>query len=253
MTFVVKIGGDVVNNPELLNVALVRCASLAHPFVLVHGGGNVATSLAKELGVEQHLVDGRRVTDAHTLRIVVMAYAGQVNKDIVARLQALGVQCLGVTGADADLVRAHKRTHHEIDYGYVGDIDHVNVEVLAKFIELGLSVVVAPITHDGNGQLLNTNADTIAAEIAMAIVANGRACSLRYAFSYQGVMSNVEDPDSTISTIDSDKAIHLAEQGVVTKGMLPKLENATRAAEAGVDVRIQHAEMIGLDTGTLIT
>jgi len=247
---VIKIGGSVVDSPHLLHDVLTRCVALGEPFVLVHGGGKIATKLAADLGVEQTMVDGRRITDAETLRIVTMTYGGLVNKTIVAQLQALGCNCVGLTGADADLVRAHRRTHPTIDFGFVGDVDAVNTRVLDMFLTNGMSVVVAPLTHDGNGTLLNTNADTMAAEIAMAI--RHRSPQLAYLFEYPGVMRNIDDATSMIPRIDPDEVDEYVEQGVITKGMLPKITNAVRAARSGVSVIIQHADALGTTVGTVI-
>jgi acetylglutamate kinase len=250
MTHVVKIGGNVVDDENALHRVLERCAALSAPFILVHGGGKIATRLAEELGVEQTMVDGRRITDAATLRIVTMTYGGLVNKTIVAQLQRIGVNAIGVTGADADLVRAHRRVHPTIDFGFVGDVDRVNTQVLDLFLSNGISVVVAPITHDGNGSLLNTNADTMAAEIAIALA--HRAPRLRYLFELPGVMRDVRDAASVIDLIQpQDVAMHV-EQGVITKGMMPKITNAVRAAEHGVDVMIQHADALGTTVGTVV-
>lgn len=248
MTRVIKIGGAIVDNQELLGDVLDRCASLKEPFVLVHGGGKIATLLAKQLGVEQTIIDGRRVTDAETLRVVTMAYAGLVNKNVVAQLQSRGVQCLGMTGADADLVRAHKRTHPTIDYGFVGDIDAVNTDVLTMLLQQGISVVVAPLTHDGQGSLLNTNADTMAARIAMAM----NAAPLHYVFEHPGVMRNIADPDSLIDEIKTDDVATLVSTGVIDKGMLPKITNAVEAARSGVRVFIQGVSALGTEGGTKI-
>ncbi|MCX6141430.1 MAG: acetylglutamate kinase [Candidatus Kapabacteria bacterium] len=250
MTRVIKIGGAIVDNQELLNEVLDRCASLNEPFVLVHGGGKIATQLAQQLGVEQTVIDGRRVTDADTLRVVTMAYAGLVNKNVVAQLQSRGVQCLGMTGADADLVRAHKRIHPTIDYGFVGDIDSVNTEVLTMLLQKRISVVVAPLTHDGHGSLLNTNADTMAARIAMAM--NAVPVRLHYVFEHPGVMRNIDDPDSLITEIRGDEVDALISAGIIDKGMLPKIANAVEAAQAGVSVLIQGVTALGTDTGTMI-
>lgn len=260
MTYVIKIGGAVVDSPLLLNDVLDRCAALVSPFILVHGGGKVATKLAADLGIEQTMIDGRRVTDAETLRVVTMAYAGLVNKNVVAQLQARGVQCIGMTGADADLVRAHKRNHPTIDYGFVGDVDAVNTDVLELLLSKGISVVVAPLTHDGNGSLLNTNADTMAARIAMAmdtLVGARHAVAipmirLRFIYEHHGVLRNINDPTSVINVIASSDVDGLVADGVISKGMVPKITNAVEAAKAGLNVRIQHTSALGTEEGTLI-
>lgn len=260
MTYVIKIGGAVVDSPLLLNDVLDRCAALGSPFILVHGGGKVATKLAADLGIEQTMIDGRRVTDAETLRVVTMAYAGLVNKNVVAQLQARGVQCIGMTGADADLVRAHKRNHPTIDYGFVGDVDAVNTDVLELLLSKGISVVVAPLTHDGNGSLLNTNADTMAARIAMAMDALVGArhavaipmIRLRFVYEHHGVLRNINDPTSVINVIASSDVDGLVADGVISKGMVPKITNAVEAAKASINVRIQHTSALGTEEGTLV-
>ncbi|MBK6760000.1 MAG: acetylglutamate kinase [Ignavibacteria bacterium] len=251
MTYVIKIGGAVVDSPLLLNDVLDRCAALDSPFILVHGGGKVATKLAADLGIEQTMIDGRRVTDAETLRVVTMAYAGLVNKNVVAQLQARGVQCIGMTGADADLVRAHKRNHPTIDFGFVGDVDAVNTDVLELMLANGISVVVAPLTHDGNGSLLNTNADTMAARIANAMDAR-TMIRLRFIYEHHGVLRNINDPTSVIDVIASSDVDGLIADGVISKGMVPKITNAVEAAKAGINVRIQHTSALGTEEGTLV-
>lgn len=253
---VIKIGGAVLDDPHLRQQMLEAIVRLAEPCILVHGGGVIATKLARELNVVQTMVEGRRVTDAATLEIVVMAYAGNVNKSLVAELHALGCPCIGLTGADADVVRAHRREHTTIDFGYVGDIDHVDVRRLQLLLDHGLSIVIAPITHDGEGQLLNTNADTMAAEIAIALVktANGgdEAVSLHFVFEHQGVLASIDDPSSVYERIDSVDVPSLIDNGVITKGMMPKITNAVRAAHAGVTVMIQHVSDCGTSNGTRI-
>lgn len=251
MTYVIKIGGAVVDSPLLLNDVLDRCAALGRPFILVHGGGKVATKLAADLGVEQTMIDGRRVTDTETLRVVTMAYAGLINKNVVAQLQARGVQCIGMTGADADLVRAHKRNHPTIDFGFVGDVDAVNTDVLELLLANGISVVVAPLTHDGKGSLLNTNADTMAAGIAMAMDARAMI-QLRFIYEHHGVLRDINDPTSVIGVITASDVDGLIADGMISKGMLPKISNAVEAAKAGINVRIQHTSALGTEEGTLI-
>lgn len=249
---VIKIGGAIIDTPKLRERVLTAIARLEEPCVLVHGGGVVATRLAQQLNVRQTIVDGRRVTDAATLEIVVMAYAGNVNKTLVAELHALGRPSIGVTGADADLVRAHRRVHPTLDFGFVGDVDHVNAAHLRALLDQGLSVVVAPITHDGAGQLLNTNADTMAAEIAIALAttAGDDDVSLHFVFEHHGVLSSIDDPSSVIPVVRAADVPDLVKHGVITKGMMPKISNAVRAAEAGVSVVIQHADDCGTMIGT---
>lgn len=253
MTYIVKIGGAIVDNETTLDSVLDRCAELGEPFVLVHGGGRVATTLAEELGIKQTMIDGRRITDAETLKVVTMAYAGLINKNIVAKLQARDVQSIGMTGADANLVRAHKRQHPTVDYGFVGDIDAVNVDVLSMLLQKGISVVVAPLTHDGKGSLLNTNADTMAASIAKSIHLKTNAkTALRYLFEHPGVMRSVHDMNSLMTLVQASDVDTLIADGTIDKGMLPKITNAIDAAAAGVDVYIQQASALGTNEGTHI-
>lgn len=253
---VIKIGGAVIDTPELRQQVLSAIAQLGEPCVVVHGGGVIATRLAQQLNVPQTMVEGRRVTDAATLEIVVMSYAGNVNKTFVAELHAAGCPSIGVTGADADLVRAHRREHPTIDFGFVGDIDRVDADRLRRFLQQGISVVVAPITHDGNGQLLNTNADTMAAEIAISLAAtrtyHDETVSLHFVFEHHGVLTSIDDPLSVIPIVHVDDVAMLVERGVITMGMMPKITNAVRAAAAGVDVVIQHVDDCGTMTGTRV-
>ena len=185
-----------------------------------------------------------------------MAYAGNVNKTLVAELHAMGRPSIGVTGADADLVRAHRREHPTLDFGFVGDIDHVNAAHLRAFLGHGMNVVVAPITHDGAGQLLNTNADTMAAEIARALAktsdSGDESVSLHFVFEHHGVLTSIDDPSSVIPVVHAADVAGLVERGVITKGMMPKITNAVRAAEAGVSVVIQHADDCGTMKGTRV-
>ena len=253
---VIKIGGAVIDTPELRQRVLSAIAQRGEPCVVVHGGGVIATRLAQQLNVPQTMVEGRRVTDAATLEIVVMAYAGNVNKTLVAELHAAGCQSIGITGADADLVRAHRRQHPTIDFGFVGDVDHVDAHRLRMFLQQGVSVVVAPITHDGNGQLLNTNADTMAAEIAIALAAtrvyDDETVSLHFVFEHHGVLASIDDAQSGIPELTADDVASLIERGVIAKGMMPKITNALRASAAGVATVIQHVEDCGTLTGTRV-
>lgn len=253
---VIKIGGAVIDTPELRQQVLAAIAQHGEPCVVVHGGGVIATRLAQQLNVPQTMVEGRRVTDAATLEIVVMAYAGNVNKTLVAELQAAGCPSIGVTGADADLVRAHRRQHPTIDFGFVGDIDRVDADRLRRFLQQGISVVVAPITHDGNGQLLNTNADTMAAEIAISLAAtrthDDEIVSLHFVFEHHGVLASIDDPQSRIAELTADDVAALIERGVITKGMMPKISNALRASAAGVATVIQHVDVCGTLNGTRV-
>ena len=220
--------------------------------VLVHGGGRRATAVAARLGVESRMVDGRRITDKDMLEVVTMVYGGLVNKNIVAGLQAIGVNALGLTGADADAVRSHKRPVKDIDYGYVGDVDRVAADRLSTLIEAGITPVMAPLTHDGQGCLLNTNADTIAAETAKALAAMYDV-TLVFCFEKKGVLADPDDDDSVIPVITRADYARLAASGTVAGGMLPKLDNAFTALEAGVSrVNITLATAIDGRHGTMI-
>lgn len=254
---VVKIGGNIIDDEARLNAFLADFAALSDAKILVHGGGKLATQLADQLGVPQQMLDGRRITDAETLRIVTMVYGGLVNKQIVARLQALGCPSLGVCGADGGLLRAHKRQHPTMDYGWVGDVDIVNIALLDRWIGQGLTPVVAPLTHDGAGQLLNTNADTIAQEIAQAM-STAFAVQLIFGFEKSGVLLDVADEATRISTLHPAHYQQLKSQQIITAGMIPKLDNAFAALRRGVQqVRIGQAEhlteLIAGQTGTVVT
>jgi len=234
---VIKIGGNIIDDEAKLAPFLVEFAAVKGRKVLVHGGGKLATKLAATLGVQQQLVDGRRITDAETLKIVTMVYAGFINKNIVAQLQGLGCNALGLCGADGNALRAHKRGQDArgdgIDYGFVGDVDQVDSDFLSGLLRQGKSLVFAPITHDGRGQLLNTNADTIAQEIARGLSADFEV-SLVYSFEKSGVLMDAEDDRSVISRIDRASYGSLKERQVIFAGMIPKLDNAFAALDSGV-------------------
>ncbi len=251
MTPVIKIGGNVLDNPDVLSGVLDRCAALGNPFVLVHGGGVLATRLADRMGVAQEMVDGRRVTSAETLEIVTMTYGGLVNKSLVAKLQQRGVNCVGITGADGNLVRAHRRPVGTVDYGYVGDVDEVNASFLTLLLSNNISIVVAPLTHNGMGELLNTNADTMCAEIAIALQRNAQV-TLHIVFEHKGILLSMSDERSVLATLHADEVPGLIERGILSRGMLPKVHNAIRAAQSGVRVVIQHANDLGTESGTWV-
>lgn len=250
----VKVGGAIVENADSLSSLLDKFASIEGHKVLVHGGGRSATRIAERLGLPQQMVAGRRVTDADTLRVVTMVYAGLVNKNIVAQLQARGINALGLTGADMNVISSHRRPPKQVriddgstqtvDYGFVGDIDQVNADLLADLIAKGVVPVMCPIGHDTQGSLLNTNADTIAAEVAKALARNFEV-TLVYCFEKQGVLRDADDDDSVISCITQAEFPVLVEQGIVSGGMLPKLENAFDAIRAGVqEVVITRADAL---------
>lgn len=247
-TLVIKIGGNVVDDAAALFALLDAIAALARPVVLVHGGGKVATRLAQQLGIAQTMVDGRRVTDAATLDIAVMTYAGTINKRIVASLGARGVACIGMCGADMNLIRAHRRPIEDVDFGYVGDVDSVRTDVLRMFLDSGTSIVCAPITHDGHGQLLNTNADTIAAACASAL---GPNTELIYTFELPGVLADRDDPSSVVPHITRVDFERMKANGSIAGGMIPKIDNAFAALDAGV-ARVRITRHDKLTEGTVI-
>ncbi|MFT4063031.1 MAG: acetylglutamate kinase [Edaphocola sp.] len=230
---VIKIGGNVIDSEGNLRQFLKDFAALPQKKILVHGGGKLATQLAKQLDLPQQMVDGRRITDAETLKLVIMVYAGLINKNIVAQLQANGCNAIGISGADGNLLEAHKRHHAGMDYGFVGDVDRVNDTLIQTLMAANLNPVVAPITHDAHGQLLNTNADTIAQEIAQA--ASGPFdTQLIYCFEKAGVLMDVNDEQSAIPVVDKDYFEHLKANKIIFEGMLPKLTNAFAAIGRGV-------------------
>ncbi len=239
---IIKIGGNIIDDEQVLNRFLRAFADLEGKKILVHGGGKLATRMAARLGLEQQLVDGRRITDAETLKIVTMVYAGYVNKNIVARLQANNCNAIGLTGADGDSILAHKRKHQLVDYGFVGDVDAVNAGLIASLLQSSLTPVFAPITHDQQGQLLNTNADTIAQELATSLAAD-YAVSLIYSFEKPGVLLDAEDDNTLIPSIDPAYYRELKAQEKIFAGMIPKLDNAFAALQRGVsEVIIGKAE-----------
>ncbi len=250
---IVKVGGKIVETPDTLNQLLQRFSAFEGPKVLVHGGGRTATDVAAQLGVETHMVDGRRITDAEMLRVVTMVYGGLVNKNVVAKLQACGVNALGLTGADMNVIRSHRRPlKNGIDYGYVGDVDKVDADRLQLLIDAGITPVMAPLTHNGEGDLLNTNADTIAAETAKAL-AQHYEVTLVYCFEHAGVLADANDEASVIRRITPQTFEQLKADGIVSGGMLPKIENSLRAVKAGVKrVVITRADSIGKNEGTSI-
>lgn len=231
---VVKVGGNVIDDSEKLNEFLDAFSNLNGKIVLVHGGGKVASDLSGKLGIQTKMLDGRRITDAENLKLVTMVYAGLINKNIVASLQAKGVNALGLSGADLDLIKAEKRKNSEVDYGYVGDVTNVNTLALCKQIECNSVLVIAPITHDGNGQLLNTNADTIATEVAAALSRFYRV-KLVYSFEKLGVLMNADDESSVIPILSKEKCADMVKTGKINTGMLPKTQNAFYALEEGVE------------------
>ncbi|MFY0686547.1 MAG: acetylglutamate kinase [Cyclobacteriaceae bacterium] len=244
--YIVKIGGAVINDPEKLEAFLMSFAALSGKKLLVHGGGREASQLAETLGVKVKMIEGRRITDDNTIRIVTMVYGGLVNKRIVANLQAKGCSAIGLTGADGNLILSNKRPlKNGIDYGWVGDPIKVNDQLIQTLLEGDVTPIIAPLTHDGEGHVLNTNADTIANVIASSMV-DHYDVNLVYAFELPGVMRDVNDSESVVNHIDPSKYTELKTSGVVVEGMIPKLDNAFEAINAGVkSVCIAHYTNIG--------
>jgi len=251
---IVKVGGAVVEDEVQLAQLLKDFSAIPGRKVLIHGGGRRATQVAASLGIESKMVGGRRITDAEMLSVVTMVYGGLVNKNLVARLQANGVNALGLTGADIDVIRSHKRPLKDgIDFGFVGDVDRANGQMLSRIIEAGITPVMAPLTHDGQGNILNTNADTIASETAKAL-ASIYDVTLIYSFEKKGVLSNPDDDDSVIPTINRADFERYKADGTISGGMLPKIENALSAIDAGVSrVIITLATAIDGHSGTIIS
>ncbi len=251
---IVKVGGAVVEDEVQLAQLLKDFSAIPGRKVLIHGGGRRATQVAASLGIESKMVGGRRITDAEMLNVVTMVYGGLVNKNLVARLQANGVNALGLTGADIDVIRSHKRPLKDgIDFGFVGDVDRADGQMLSRLIEAGITPVMAPLTHDGQGNILNTNADTIASETAKAL-ASIYDVTLIYSFEKKGVLSNPDDDDSVIPTINRTDFERYKADGTISGGMLPKIENALSAIDAGVSrVIITLATAIDGHSGTIIS
>lgn len=261
MQKIIKIGGNVVDNPELLEKFIIDFAAMDSPKILVHGGGVMASQLQKELGQQPVMVEGRRVTDEDTLKVVTMVYAGWCSKSIVALMQKHGCNAIGLCGADANLIEATKRPAGKIDYGFVGDVDPsmINAGFLLSLMEQGITPVICAITHDKAGNLLNTNADTIASSVAVAIsradgakTDNGRAdVSLIYCFEKDGVLYDKDDDSSLIGKITPASYAALKAEGRVAAGMIPKLDNSFKALDEGVgSVIIKHARNLLNGTGT---
>ena len=242
---IAKIGGNIVDNEEALASFLKDFAAIDQPKILIHGGGKIATRIAEKLGVETQMINGRRITSKENLDIVIQLYAGLINKNIVAALQASGTcNALGLTGADANLIQAVKRPVKEVDYGFVGDVVDVNNDRIHQFLANALTPVFCAITHNEKGQLFNTNADTVAAQIAIAMSVYYEV-SLYYCFELKGVLTNINDKDSVIEHIDTQKYTSLKAEGIIADGMLPKMENCFDALNKGVaKVHIANADFV---------
>lgn len=243
---IIKIGGNILDDEQKLHSFLSNLVKVEGKKILVHGGGKLASSLSVKLSIEPKMHNGRRITDLETVRVVTMVYAGWINKSIVAKLNALGANAIGLSGADAKLIPAEKRPVRDIDYGFAGDVlqEKVNGKFLAQLIESGLLPVIAPITADDKGQVLNTNADTIASTLAVALAGNYEV-NLIYCFEKKGVLLDVSKEDSVVHEIDKNRFAELKSKGIIDKGMIPKLDNAFDALDKGVHrVLIGHADDI---------
>jgi len=249
---IVKVGGKVVENPDLLEDFLKNYNLIAGYKILVHGGGRSATDLAEKLGIETVMKEGRRITDAEMLKVVTMVYAGLVNKNIVAQLQKMRIDAIGLTGADMNLIVSEKRPVKEIDYGFVGDVKRINASALMELLKQNYLPVIAPLTHDGNGNLLNTNADTIAGEIAKSLAFDWNV-RLIYCFEKKGVLLDENNEESLISTLNFDLFQQYKAEGVIHGGMIPKLDNAFQVLSAGVrEVIITQTSDLNTGKGTFL-
>ena len=250
---IVKIGGHIIDDKNELTVFLKQFSQLEGPKILVHGGGKLATRMAEQMGVEVQMTNGRRITNKDTLEIITMVYAGKINKAIVSQLQGLTCNAIGLTGADANSIRSVKRPVKAVDFGYVGDVVQVDNVFLELLLKQSITPVFCAITHDNQGQLLNTNADTIASELAIAL-SKTYATQLYYCFEKSGVLHSIEDDKSVIPTINSNTYNQLKADGIIADGMLPKLNNCFHALNQGVQkIGIGKTEMIFNENSTYTT
>jgi acetylglutamate kinase len=248
----IKIGGGVLENQSEMLEFLDQFAAIKGNKILVHGGGREATKLQEKLGIPAKMHEGRRITDSDTLEIVTMVYGGLINKRTVALLQARGCNAIGLTGADAGIVLAKKRPVKDIDYGFVGDVEKVDHQSLKKLIDSGFVPIIAPLTYSKEGYMLNTNADTMASEIAIAL-SQEYEVSLVFCFEKKGVLSNPKDDESVISKIDISYYNELKSKGIITDGMIPKLDNSFKALEKGVkEIRITNSKEVNRNSGTVL-
>lgn len=249
---IIKIGGNIIDNPTELAQFLTDFSNIEGNKILVHGGGKSATKMAQSLGLTPQMIDGRRITDQSMLDVVVMIYAGEINKNIVAQLQANATNAIGFSGADGNLIQSSKRNHPTIDYGFVGDVQKVNTVLVETLLHAGIIPVFCAITHDGNGQLLNTNADTIASELAIA-TSEIYEVTLYYCFEKAGVLKDIDDENSVIKNINSELYSKLKQDGAIHSGMIPKLDNCFNSLSKGVQrIKIGHHTMLN-DHQTICT
>lgn len=244
---IIKIGGNIIDNPTELSQFLTDFSKIEGYKVLVHGGGKSATKMAESIGLKPQMVDGRRITDAPMLDVAVMIYAGLINKNIVAQLQANTTNAMGFSGADGNLIQSEKRNHPTIDYGFVGDVKKVNSKVLESLLSSEIVPVFCAITHDGNGQLLNTNADTIASELAIAL-SEIFDVTLNFCFEKPGVLFDADDDTSVIATLNQELYSKLKSEKAIHSGMIPKLDNCFNSLSKGVSkIKIGHHRMLQND------
>lgn len=251
---IIKIGGNIIDVPYMLDNFLTDFATIKGPKVLIHGGGALASEMSEKLGILPKMYQGRRITDLHTLKLVTMVYAGLINKEIVAILQKKGCNAIGLSGADGNIVPARRRSPDPVDFGYVGDVDpkRINYSFLSSLISTGMTPVICPITHDTDGTLLNTNADTMASSVAIAISSH-YAVKLIYCLEKDGVLSDPNDDFSVISLLTPKLYLTLKSEGKISDGMIPKLDNAFSAYQNGVyEVIIKHARNLKNERGTII-
>jgi acetylglutamate kinase len=258
MINIVKVGGGIIENEKDLSTFLTSFSKIPGKKILIHGGGRLATKFAEKLGIETKMIEGRRVTDDAMLEVVTMVYGGLANKKIVAALQAIKINALGLSGADGNIIKAHKRPIKDVDYGWVGDIDEINTDLLLTLLDNNIVPVIAPLTHNGEGKMLNTNADTIASTLASAISTKAEA-QLVLGFELDGVLVDPKDKTSVINKITPELFEEYKASGIITDGMIPKLSNAFDAISAGVSaVKICNALKISdaisqNNVGTTIT
>ncbi|QOD61139.1 acetylglutamate kinase [Polaribacter haliotis] len=250
---IIKIGGNIIEDATSLDAFLELFSNLEGKKILVHGGGKRATSIASKLGIESKMVNGRRITDKETLEVITMVYGGLVNKNVVAKLQALNIDAIGLTGADINSIQSEKRPVKEIDFGFVGDVKKVNHTNIDKLIQADFTPVFCAITHDGNGQLLNTNADTITSQVAVGM-SNLYETSIYYCFELNGVLQDFNDKESVIKNINTDKYKQLLEDNIIVDGMIPKIDNCFDALQNGVEkVHIGNTSMFTKENNNFTT